>query len=271
MSESRPSDLDTARPSERGSHPHAATALRRVLIAEDGQFNQTLIATILRRQGCQTVLAENGVVAVSEALAAMAGPGPFDLILMDMQMPEMDGYCATRILRDKGYSSPIVALTASDKDGDRERCLEAGCDDYLTKPISRQALLAVLQSYLEPEHAAPFSAASPEKEQVAGLQNASSGPIFSTLKDDVEMQAVVAGFVERLTAFTNDLQAAGKDRDTPTLARLAHQLKGAAGGYGFMPVSDAAARLETTIADGAKDADISKAMEYLIGICDRVK
>lgn len=268
MSESRPSDPDTTRPD--ALNPAAPTT-RRVLVAEDGQFNQTLIATILRRQGCEIILAENGTIAVSEALAAMAGPGPFDLILMDMQMPEMDGYTATRTLRDKGYAGAIVALTASNKDGDRERCLDAGCDDYLTKPISRQALLSVFQSSADTEAPKPFSAATVKKEQAAGFQFAFSGPILSALKDDVEMQGVVAGFVERLGAFTDDLRIAGRNGDMQKLARLAHQLKGAAGGYGFMPVSEAAARLETRIADNAAEDDISEAVENLIAICERVE
>ncbi|MGY6696677.1 MAG: response regulator [Roseinatronobacter sp.] len=271
MSERRPSDLDTTRSDVPGQLNPAARTVRRVLVAEDGQFNQTLIATILRRQGCEIALAENGAIAVSEALAAMAGPGLFDLILMDMQMPEMDGYSATRILRDKGYTGVIVALTASNKEGDRERCLEAGCDAYLTKPISRQALLSVLHSSADTEAPAPFSAATAQKEQNAGFQFASSGPILSSLRDDAEMQAVVAGFVERLGAFTDDLRIAGQSGDLQRLARLAHQLKGAAGGYGFMPVSEAAARLETRIADNAAEDDISEATEHLIGICERVE
>jgi PAS domain S-box-containing protein len=114
---------------------------RRVLLAEDGVDNQRLIGLLLRKAGATVQIVDNGRKALDAALAEHAAGRPFDLILMDMQMPELDGYSATSMLRKQGYAAPIVALTAHAMAEDRERCLAAGCDDYLTKPVDRATFI----------------------------------------------------------------------------------------------------------------------------------
>lgn len=115
-----------------------------ILLAEDGPDNQRLISLLLEQAGADVELVENGRQALEMGVRAQREGRPYDLILMDMQMPEMDGYVATRRLRDSGYRGPIVALTAYAMKGDREKCRNAGCDGYLGKPIRRNALLGVV-------------------------------------------------------------------------------------------------------------------------------
>ncbi len=120
----------------------------RVLLAEDGVDNQLLITTYLRHAGIDVTVADNGKMAIDLVTKANAEEPPFALVLMDMQMPEMDGYEATRLLRAQGFTQPIVALTAHAMAGDREHCLEVGCTDYVAKPLSRAGLIAAIRRNL---------------------------------------------------------------------------------------------------------------------------
>jgi signal transduction histidine kinase/AmiR/NasT family two-component response regulator len=128
----------------------------RVLLVEDGPDNQRLISFILRKAGADVVLAENGEEALEKTLAACPDlrrrddppMEPFDVILMDMQMPVMDGYQATKQLRRRGYTGPIIALTAHAMSSDRQKCLDVGCDDYVTKPLDCDQLLMTVGRYM---------------------------------------------------------------------------------------------------------------------------
>ncbi|MDZ7616829.1 MAG: ATP-binding protein [Patescibacteria group bacterium] len=131
----------------RSSNQGALIAGCRVLIAEDAVDIQRLIHCILKKAGAKVVVVDQGQAACERALAESGAGDPFDVILMDMQMPIMDGYKATRRLRRAGYPYPIIALTAHAMKGERDRCIQAGCDDYLAKPIDRHAIVSLIAQY----------------------------------------------------------------------------------------------------------------------------
>jgi Amt family ammonium transporter len=128
-----------------------------ILLVEDGIDNQTLLSFFLKKAGARVMVVDNGEIAVEKVDLTLKGytrrrgdpPGPFDLILMDMQMPVMDGYEATWRIRELGYKGPIIALTAHAMTEDRQKCLDAGCDDYITKPVKRDTFLSVVAEHLE--------------------------------------------------------------------------------------------------------------------------
>ncbi len=120
---------------------------KKILLVEDGPDNQRLISYILKQAGAVVTVAENGRIGVDKAWEARESGQPYQVILMDMQMPVLDGYAATRELRERGYDEPIIALTAHAMTDDRKKCIMAGCDDYATKPIDKAKLVQLLLDF----------------------------------------------------------------------------------------------------------------------------
>jgi signal transduction histidine kinase/DNA-binding response OmpR family regulator len=233
-----------------------------VLLAEDGADNRLLISSMLRGEGAQVSFAEDGRLAVDLALAAASTGAAFDVILMDMQMPELDGYAATAELRARGYRGPIIAVTAHAMTGDRERCLAAGCSDYLTKPVNRADLIAmVVKSLPQSRETIPARAASREPEP----------PVVSEFAGDDAMKGLIDAFVGALPVRVAALRSAAERTDRQELGRLAHQLKGAAGGFGFAAISEAAHRMEEALARQPDPAEIRRQVAELAQLCGRVR
>jgi CheY-like chemotaxis protein len=120
----------------------------KILLAEDGVDNQRLIAFHLRKAGAVVDIADNGLIALKMIDQAISDQSPYQLLLTDMQMPEMDGYMLARTLRSRNCDLPVVALTAHAMAEDRDKCLKAGCNDYTSKPIEKATLLQVCQRWM---------------------------------------------------------------------------------------------------------------------------
>jgi CheY-like chemotaxis protein len=141
----------------------------RVLVVEDGRANARFLSHVLKRSGADVTLAENGQAAVDMYRTSMmqtenaVEEDTFDVIVMDMQMPVMDGCEATRRLREEGYKGKIIAVTARNEEYDRQKCLDAGCDDYATKPIDKDTLLRLVTENIQKEDSMAVSTS------VAGL------------------------------------------------------------------------------------------------------
>jgi PAS domain S-box-containing protein len=235
----------------------------RVLVAEDNPVNRTLVVKLLQKQGHKPTAVADGRAAVD---AAIAGRRPrFDVVLMDVQMPEMSGIEATRAIRAREASSgrhvPIVALTAHAMQGDRERCLAAGMDGYLSKPIDVQELIAALDefggrtgssggSFAMPEHATVPGAATPS-DAGAGQESALVGAFdeaaaLSYVAGDRRMlEEVVALFRKDAPIAMRRIERAVRQRDKEALRLAAHALKGSVATVGCAPGREAAARLES--------------------------
>ncbi len=250
----------------------------RILLAEDGEDNRRLITYHLTRAGAEVTVVENGRLALDLIEASARNGQQFDLLVTDMQMPVMDGYTLARTLRKLGRTIPIVALTAHAMAEDRQKCLDAGCDDYATKPIDRVRLIAVCRSLLGEPKASVSSGVSGESAAVPqpsapaappppAVPVASDDVLLSDLADDPDMQELIGQFLQQLTTRIDAIdQSRGKD-NRAALAAMAHQLKGAGGGYGYMSISEAARTVERFAAAGGTQKECDDAIDRLLARC----
>lgn len=187
---------------------------RKILIVDDNETNRLVASTVLLGYGAQVLNAEDGDMALE-----MVKEDAYDIILMDIQMPVLDGYETTRMLRQKGYLGTIIALTASVVAGEKERCIAAGMDDYLTKPINEELLIDVINSWIKEK---PLDI--PEPEFTQPLYSLEGLRIISKGREDFVTKMIELFCGQVPDALTN-LNASFQENDLPQVSKLAHKLK----------------------------------------------
>jgi len=221
---------------------YCADAVRsRVLLAEDDPSIARLARFHLEQLNADVDLAQDGAEAVD-----MAINGNYDLVLMDIEMPVMDGLTAVKMLRSRGYTGLIAAATALTQPEDAERCISAGCDKYLPKPFTRAELSALLVS-LRAE------------------------PLFSTFHDDPSMRDLVREFVTELPQRVRKMDEAVAGGDASGVKTVARTLKAEGTSYGFDIITEVAEGIEKDVIAGKDLAEVRKDVDRLAKLCTRVR
>jgi signal transduction histidine kinase/ActR/RegA family two-component response regulator len=221
----------------------------KVLLAEDNVDNQRLISMYLSKIGVDVVIAENGIEAVDKALHQV-----FDLVLMDMQMPLMDGLQATREIREKNSVLPILALTANTMQEDIIKCRDAGCSEFISKPIDIENFYRVLAQYLKDGD---------------GKDLDTSPLISELLEQDASFAELVEHFIDKLPGLLGKLRQALRESDWESVETQVHDLKSTGGGYGFPRIAKVASNMEFNLAKNEYDALANYLLE-LDMLCDRI-
>jgi CheY-like chemotaxis protein/HPt (histidine-containing phosphotransfer) domain-containing protein len=221
-----------------------------VLLTEDNIDNQHLVSLYLKRLGLKVEIANNG----KEALEKVGSVNP-DLVLMDIQMPVMDGLSATRTLRARNFNKPVVALTANALKQEQQECFAAGCSDVCTKPIDQERLIKVLSKYLTKEE---------------GSMKVQAPIVSSLLSEDPEMLDLVEQFVNQLPQSVESIMEIYKQGELDLLKTEVHTLKGTCGNYGYQELFEIMKRIEFLIVTNNIDA-IAEILRTLPDYIERIK
>jgi len=241
-----------------------------VLVVDDGVENRELVTLVLEEAGLHVDTAENGQEGVDKVLA-----GSYDLVFMDVMMPVMDGFTATRLLRGRGVETTIIALTAHAMKGFEKECLDAGFTGYMTKPIDIDHMIAELAVYLgghqvEVDNKETKAIDTDDSRPEPGIRMADASPIVSSLPvGNPKFQAIIASFIERLAGKLDDMEDAWNRRDYDELAGLGHWLKGAGGTVGFNVFTEPAKNLELLAKDRSEDM-VNEAIQALRSLASRL-
>ncbi len=240
-----------------------------ILVAEDNSANQQVAIGMLERLGCAVIVASNGSEAIN-----LLERNRFDIIFMDCNMPEMDGYEATRIIRTLHGSNaglPIIAMTANVQEGDREKCLNAGMDDYLPKPLKLERLRASLKKWL-PDDSSVILSETVDGIPVINQTPSSTGPIdeerIEELKESVAgaFDKMVEAYIEDLPSLATSLEDAINAKDCDQIQHYAHSIKGSSKNFGAIELADVAKDIE----DMAKQKQIHDLQTHLLAVFEEV-
>ncbi len=218
---------------------------RRLLVVDDGRDNQRIIKFLLEEAGAQVDIAENGREAVDKI---SAHGKDYDLVLMDVQMPIMDGYEATEELRRIGFDSPILAVTAYALARDLKRALSVGCNDFVTKPLVPAQLIRKVEHWL------------PAREG----RERSEAHVFEKDEECRRFEPLLKKFLAGMNDRIEALQGALESEDQAKLFTLVHQIKGSAGSYGYPRVSELAGACQALMRDGEGSVDLNSRVDELI-------
>ncbi len=223
----------------------------KILLAEDNLVNQKVAYNLLSEEGYHVVIANNGHEVLN-----LLKKEPFDLILMDIQMPEMSGMEATQAIRtqeqETGKHIPIIAVTAHAMKGDREKCIEAGMDDYISKPVNPKQLYDVIKNFY-----------SDTATKEASNESYDHGMVMERVGgDETLMREIVNIFVEESPVLLNEIEGAINLKDAKKLERSAHSLKGSVSNFSAKKAYDVAYQLEKMGHQGKVD-DAQKVFKNL--------
>ncbi len=242
----------------------------RILLAEDNPVNRCLFESILKSAGAQVDAVENGQLAMEHAMLNLEENSSgcvYDLVIMDMQMPVLDGYSATKQLRAHGFRTPIIALTAHALTEDRQRCLDAGCDDFVSKPVERDVLIKIAGRWVARSERWMESASDPSKEFRSAQSDLNVDALMQAVGGDLAVLAKLTSLLqENSSNLLAELHEAIDAKDISRTQTIAHSLKGAVSAFPAQKPLATAAALESSV----RSSDLCNAHAQLKSLSDEI-
>lgn len=221
----------------------------RVLVAEDNEDIQELVKLLLKKIGLEFVVVENGLQAVEAAMASS-----YDLVLLDIQMPVIDGFTAIKQLQLKGYKTPVIAMTANIMQKNHDKVIKSGFSGFISKPINKSELYALLQEYLKPGKL--------------------SGRVKTMLTSDLlhkepDLIDLIDKFITRMPVMRDAINKAHTEQNEDELSNLIHQIKGVGGGYGYPLLTELCSNIEFQI-EGQNAENVNELIKEFNVVVDRI-